>query len=138
MCGICGRTFALASSLTRHMYDHDVKRYNCDSCNFSSHFESELESHKILHRKTPSHQYMQANCGKWFMRKWDLTLHLQTHKGKQHKCEYEGCKVTTTTKKQLKEHQRRHTDDFPYECNICHKNFRYRSGLKRHRDKDHK
>ena len=58
MCGICGRTFALASSLTRHMYDHDVKRYNCDSCNFSSHFESELESHKILHRKTPSHQCM--------------------------------------------------------------------------------
>ena len=81
---------------------------------------------------------MQANCGKWFMRKWDLTLHLQTHEGKQHKWEYEGCKDTTTTKKQLKEHQRRHTDDFPYECNICHKNFRYRSGLKRHRDKDHK
>ena len=138
MCGVCGRTFALASSLTRHMYDHDVKRYNCDSCNFSSHFESELETHKIQHRKTPSHQCMQANCGKWFMRKWDLTLHLQTHEGKQHKCGHEGCKVTTTTKKQLKEHQRRHTDDFPYECKICHKYFRYRSGLKRHRDNDHK
>ena len=138
MCGICSRTFALASSLTRHMYDHDVKRYNCDSCNFSSHFKSELESHKILHRKTPSHQCMQANCGKWFMRKWDLTLHLQTHEGKRLKCNYKGCKVMAATKKQLKEHQRGHTDDFPYECDICHKNFRYRSGRMRHRDKDRK
>ena len=24
---------------------------------------------------------MKANCGKWFMRKWDLTLHLQKHEG---------------------------------------------------------
>ena len=29
MCGICNRTFALASSLTRHMYEHDKKRYHC-------------------------------------------------------------------------------------------------------------
>ena len=138
MCGICNRTFALASSLTRHMYEHEEKRFNCDSCDYSSHFESELESHKIVHRKNPSHQCMHANCGRWFMRKWDLTLHLQTHEGKEHKCDYDGCTVTTTTKKQLKEHLKRHTDDFPYECKICHKSFRYRTGLKRHRDKDHK
>ena len=138
MCGICNRTFALASSLTRHMYEHEEKRFNCVSCDYSSHFESELESHKIVHRKNPSHQCMHANCGRWFMRKWDLTLHLQTQEGKEHKCDYEGCTVTTATKKQLKEHQRRHTDDFPYKCKICHKSFRYRSGLKRHCDKDHK
>ena len=50
------RTFALALSLTRHMYDHEEKKYNCDMCNYSSHFESELETHKIVHRKQPSHQ----------------------------------------------------------------------------------
>ena len=51
---------------------------------------------------------------------------------------YEGCKFRTATKKQLKEHQKRHYDDFPYECKICHKGFHYRSGLKRHHDKEHK
>ena len=138
MCGVCNHTFALALSLTRHMYEHEDKRFNCDSCNFSSHFASELEVHKIVHSRNPSHQCMYANCGKWFRRKWDLNLHLQKHKGIELKCDHDDCKFKTSTKKQLKEHQKKHTDDFPHECKICHKGFRYRSGLKRHRDKDHK
>ena len=56
MCGICNRTFELASSLTRHMYEHEDKRFKCDSCDYSSHFASELEVHKIVHRTNPSHQ----------------------------------------------------------------------------------
>ena len=138
MCGICNRTFALASSLTCHMYEHEEKRYKCDSHDYSSHFASELEVHKIVHQTNPSHQCMHANCGKWFQRKWDLSLHLQKHKGMEQKCDYHGCTFTTATKKQLKEHQKRHTDDYPYECKTCHKGFKYRSGLKRHQDKDHK
>ena len=106
MCGVCNRTFALASSLTRHMYKHEEKRFKCDNCDYSSHFESELETHKIVHRKNLSHQSTHANCGKWFCRKWDLTLHLQKHEGKEYKCDYEGCTVTTAMKKQLKEHQK--------------------------------
>ena len=138
MCGICNRTFALASSLTRHMYEHEEKRYQCEHCDYSSHFASELETHKIVHRKTPTHKCMHANCGRWFLRKWDLTLHLQSHDGQEHKCDYEGCKFSTLTKKQLKEHHKKHSDDHPYECKICHQGFQYRSGLKRHRDKEHK
>ena len=136
MCGICNRTFALASSLTRHMYEHEEKRYQCEHCDYSSHFASELETHKIVHRKTPTHKCMQAGCGRWFLRKWDLTLHLQSHNGQEHKCEYEGCNFSTSTKKQLREHQKKHSDDHPYECKICHQGFQYRSGLKPHRDKE--
>ena len=138
MCGICNRTFALASSLTRHMYEHEDKRFKCDSCEFSSHFASALEVHKIVHRTNPSYQCMNANCGKWFRRKWDLNLHLQKHKGTEHKCDHNGCTFTTATEKQLKEHKKRHTDDYPHECKICHKGFKYRSGLKCHWDNDHK
>ena len=49
ICPICGRTFALASSLIRHSYDHEEQRYQCDVCEFTSHFESELNAHKIVH-----------------------------------------------------------------------------------------
>ena len=138
MCGICNRTFMLTSSLMRHMYDHYEKKYRCDHCDYSSHFESELETHKIIHRKNPSHQCMRAKCGKWFHRKWDLTLHLQKHDGKEHKCNYEGCNFSTAAKKQLKEHQKSHSDDHPCKCKICDKGFHYRSGLKCHHDKEHK
>ena len=79
MCGICGRVFNLASSLNRHMYSHDERRFNCDKCDFICHFESELASHKVSHRKTPTHKCMVANCGRWFKRKWELTSHVQTH-----------------------------------------------------------
>ena len=138
MCGVCNRTFVLASSLTRHMYEHEEKRFQCENCDYSSHFASELETHKIVHRKTPTHKCMHANCGRWFLRKWDLTLHLQKHDGHEHKCDYESCKFSTSTKKQLKEHLKKHSDNYPYECTICHQGFHYRSGLKRHRDKEHK
>ena len=76
------RTFALASSLLRHSYDHEEQRYQFDVCEFTSHFESELNAHKIVHWKTPTFKCMYKDCGKWFMRKWELTVatnHNQTH-----------------------------------------------------------
>ena len=62
ICPSCGRTFALASSLIRHSYDHEEQRYKCDVCEFTSHFESELNAHKIVHRKTPTFKCMYKDC----------------------------------------------------------------------------
>ena len=45
------------------------KRFKCDTCDYSSHFASELEVHKIVHRTNPLHQCMHVNCGKWFLEK---------------------------------------------------------------------
>ena len=77
ICGICNGSFKLASSLTRHMYDHNEPKLNCDQCDYKCQFESELQTHKITHRKNPSYQCMKANCGRWFRWNWDLTLHLK-------------------------------------------------------------
>ena len=103
ICPVCGRTFALASSLIRHSYDHEERRYQCDVCEFLCHFESELNAHKIVHRKTPTFKCMHKGCGKWFMRKWELTVHLKKHDGKEYKCG--TCEFTTNSEKNLKEHQ---------------------------------
>ena len=136
ICPICGRTFALASSLIRHSYDHEEQRYHCDVCEFTSHFESELNAHKIVHRKTPAFKCMYKDCGKWFMRKWELTVHFKKHVGKEYKCE--TCDFSTNLEKQLKEHQRKHSDNCAYRCKICNMGFHYQSRLKRHRDREHK
>ena len=105
ICPVCGCTFALASSLIRYSYDHEEKRYQCDVCEYSCHFESELNAHKIVHRKMPTFKCMQKGCGKWFMRKWELTVHFKNHDGKEYKCE--TCEFTTNSEKNLKEHQRK-------------------------------
>ena len=79
---------------------------------------------------------MYKDCGKWFMRKWELTVHFKKHARKEYKCE--TCDFSTNLEKQLKEHQRKHSDDCAYRCKICNMGFHYRSGLKRHRDREHK
>ena len=131
ICPVCRRTFALASSLIRHAYDHEEKWYKCYVCDYTSHFESELKAHKIIHQKNPAFQCMVKNCGKWFMHKWELTVHIKKHDGKVFKCD--TCYFSTNLEKQLKEHQRKHSDDCAYQCKTCNKGFHYRSGLKRHR-----
>ena len=136
ICPVCGHTFALASSLIRHAYDHEDKRYKCEACNYASHFESELKAHKIIHQKNPAFQCMFKNCGKWFMHKWELTVHIKKHDGKVFKCDM--CDFSSNLEKQLKEHQRKHSDDCAYQCKMCNKGFHYQSGLKRHQDHEHK
>ena len=140
MCGICGRTFTLAASLNRHMYNHQELQFKCEHCAEAFHFESELTSHKIKHRNknAPSFQCMKPKCGKWFMHKWDLTLHLKKHDNEKHHCDYDGCEFWTNTSKSLNEHKKSHSNDYTHSCKECGKGFKYRSGLKRHRDNDHK
>ena len=46
----------------KQMYEHEEKSYKCNSCDYSSHFASELEVHKTVHRTNPPHQCMHANC----------------------------------------------------------------------------
>ena len=49
ICGVCGKLFKLASSLARHMYDHNKLKYKCDQCDHMCQFASELNTHKIVH-----------------------------------------------------------------------------------------
>ena len=63
MCGICGKVFELASTLTHHMYTHDERCFFCEKCSYHCHFESELKKHNVTHHSQPSHQCMCKNCG---------------------------------------------------------------------------
>ena len=74
---------------------------------------------------------------KWFMHKWDLTLHLQKHDKEKHYCDHDGCDFWMNTSKHLKEHKKSHSDDHTHICNECGKGFKYTSSLKRHRDNNH-
>ena len=138
MCGVCGKMFDLATTLAHHMYSHYTRKHHCDKCSFHCFFKSELEAHKIVHRERPSHQCMYPKCGRWFKRKGELSLHVETHKKTWYDCK--KCDFSTKLLKYLKEHEKSHVkknEDLPYACDICGKRFLWRSGVKRHKEKMH-
>ena len=79
---------------------------------------------------------MVANYDRWFKCKWELTSHVRTHDEDSLKCDKYD--FTTKLEKHLKKHKQQHINDLLYACKLCEKRFKYQSGLKRHKDKDHK
>ena len=138
MCGVCGKMFDLATTLAHHMYSHYTCKHYCDKCDFHCYFKSELEAHKIVHRDQPSFQCMYPKCGRWFKRKGELSLHVETHRKIWYDCK--KCDFSTKLQKYLKEHEKSHlkkNEELPYACDICGDRFLWRSGVKRHKEKEH-
>ena len=137
-CSVCGKVFDLATTLAHHMYSHYTRKFHCDQCNYHCFFQSELESHKIVHRERPTYQCQYPKCGKWFKRKGELSLHVEVHDKTWYDCK--KCDFSTKLMKYLKEHEKSHlkkNEDLPYECKLCGERFLWRSGLKRHRERKH-
>ena len=135
MCGTCGKIFELAMSLSHHMYSHYESKYYCEKCNYHCYFKSELKTHKKMHHTTPQHQCMYPKCGRWFMQKGDLVIHVETHRKCKLKCD--DCDFETKSRKYLKEHQRVHGDNLPYRCEKCGKGFKWHSSICNHRKNAH-
>ena len=138
MCSNCDKVFNNPASLSVHMYDHMEHRFKCDNCEQGFHFAGQLTQHKAVHRKEGkgTFQCMTSNCGKWFIRKGDLVVHIETHKKKEWKCPH--CDHITTCEKYLKTHiKSRHEteeNDYPYKCVVCNRRFLYRQQLAWHKD----
>ena len=131
MCGICNKLFDLPGTLKKHMYGHLDK-----PCSESFHFESELSNHKVVHRTIRTHFCMAQNCGHSFMRKSDLSIHVQTHDKDTWQCA--ECDWTTTCKKYLQAHLIGHEEDSRYKCDQCDKKCKFHEQLRRHKKKEHK
>ena len=132
---MCGKKFDLVTSLTHHMYSHFPRKFYCEKCDFHCRFQSELDSHKISHRENPSYQCMYPKCGRWFKHKGELTLHAEIHNKLWYDCN--KCDYSTKLVKYLKEHKKSHKKELPYSCELCGQRFLWRSGVKRHKEKEH-
>ena len=132
-CAVCNESFDTPSALDKHKYKHVEQRFKCTECNEVYPFESQLKEHHMKHRTKKSFQCMSAKCGKWFKIESSLKKHVLIHDGVMHKCKAKkGCDYENTDIRNVRAHEKTHSDDKAYGCDKCGETFKYWMQMNRH------
>ena len=101
-----------------------------DHCGKGFHFESQLREHLRVHQAQGDWTCFRPKCGKRFKRESELNAHLIAHNKKEYKCD--ECAYSNTNPRNLRAHERRHSDKKPFLCPKCGKGFKWVQQRKRH------
>ena len=116
-CTVCKKAFNNQRTLTKHMYEHSVKKFVCKLCGSKFYFESQLKTHRLTHRKA-NERCMFHKCGKLFKSKGDLNTHAATHTKPWLKCP--DCdNYKTKDKCNFDSHRFSHSKIERYFCEKC-------------------
>ena len=129
-CDMCEKTFDTPAAMIKHRYHHYEYMHECDHCGKGFHFESQLREHLWVHQAQGDWTCFRPKCGKRFKRKSKLNAHLIAHNKKEYKCD--ECAYSNTDPRNLRAHQRRHSDKKPFLCPKCGKGFKWVQQRKRH------
>ena len=129
-CTVCKKAFNNQRTLTKHMYEHSVKKFVCKRCGKKFYFESQLKTHRLTHRKA-NQRCMFHKCGKLFKGKGDLNRHAATHSKPWLKCP--DCDdYKTKDKRNFDSHRFSHSKIERYFCEKCGTGFVHNTQKLRH------
>ena len=138
ICPTCGKEFATADSYQRHRYIHrNPAQHKCNICDKILPFESDLQRHMNSHTEGTRWYCSHTPCKQNFKRKADLDLHEVIHTGVLQKCTWLGCKYSNLDPRNVKRHQKSHTQKASVHCTKCDQVFVFYMQMKHHRDQDH-
>ena len=127
ICKVCSLSFNTQSTLKSHAYTHKELKYACPKCDKKFPFSSDRDVHMVSHDTEKKH--VCATCNKDFFMKSDLTKHEKTHLQILWKCNQ--CEYSSTDERNLKAHQRTHSNLMPYMCSKCLSLFKFHTQWKR-------
>ena len=134
-CETCGREFNSPLSLKRHSYVHGNLAYPCGYCNKHFPFKSERDIHENVHTKALRFACKRLGCSSSFSRESNLKLHTDLHDAAPLKCSM--CYYSNPDKRNLRQHERIHSDVKPYKCSRCDQHFKFSMQRKRHETTAH-
>jgi uncharacterized Zn-finger protein len=108
-----------------------LKKYICDSCEFSTNRKTVLDQHHLIHLDNLKKPYQCDKCD--FSTNWksSLKFHRLSHSAKKpYQCD--KCDFSTNWKSSLKSHRLSHSTKKPYQCDKCDFSTAWKQSLNNH------
>ncbi|XP_034543281.1 uncharacterized protein LOC117815585 [Notolabrus celidotus] len=136
-CSMCEKRFPEKGLLMIHERVHTgEKPFPCTFCEKRFASQGELRLHRRTH--TGERPYHCSICLKSFSRHWHLKTHLEAMHCEvvagfvRKKFPCSDCEKSCNSAAELRDHQRTHTGERPYQCSFCDKRFALSGTLVRH------
>ncbi|XP_061722715.1 gastrula zinc finger protein xFG20-1-like [Cydia pomonella] len=141
ICRTCNKVFKKKENYKSHKATHNpaLRAHRCGSCGLRFSYRSTLNKHRAAHAPRPPRpprprRCPRAGCPKAYDAAWKLKNHIERDHEKltPYKCDRQGCGKKFYKKCDLQKHDRFHSGERPYSCDVCRRAFQQVSHLKRH------
>lgn len=133
-CDKCCKGYFTEYALQEHQKKHEVASfYQCSICQLQYKTTSGLKNHRIRAHADLKPNFMCDYCGKRFILKLDLVLHInRSHMNTTHICRFCGMAVKNISHHELKHIEARQPPPSLYCCELCPRTFKARNSLENH------
>lgn len=134
ICNVCNNAYDRKNLLANHLKTHFTREFfNCNECHKPFHSENWLKRHMRIHeQKGP---YACSLCSRTFVSEKGRRQHIKNG----HNVDLERpsipcptCGKIFKTATELRRHERTHSNEHGYKCNVCHLVYRRERMLKTH------